>query len=166
MCVAFSALDAVVQVRGPQGSRAIPFTDFHRLPGETPHVDTVLQPGELITAIDLPALPFAKRSSYVKARDRHSYAFALVSVAAILDSRSDGTVSEARLALGGVAMKPWRARKAEAALRGKRPVPETVLAAADAELADAHGYKDNAFKVELTRRCIKRAVRLAIQTQG
>jgi xanthine dehydrogenase YagS FAD-binding subunit len=165
MCVAFAALDAVVQVRGQKGSRAIPFTDFHKLPGDTPHIDTVLQPGELIVSIDLPALPFARRSRYVKARDRHSYAFALVSVAAAIDSGADGTISEARLALGGVAMKPWRARKAEAALRGRKADPETVLAAADAELAGAHGYKDNAFKVELARRCIKRAVRLAMEAQ-
>jgi xanthine dehydrogenase YagS FAD-binding subunit len=163
MCVAFSALDAIVQVRGPKGSRAIPFTDFHRLPGDTPHIDTVLQAGELIATIDLPGLPYGRRSRYVKARDRHSYAFALVSVAAVIDSGTDGTISEARLALGGVAMKPWRARKAEAALRGKKADPETVLAAANAELADAHGYKDNTFKVELARRCIKRAVRLAME---
>ena len=101
----------------------------------------------------------------MKARDRHSYAFALVSVAAIVDSSADGTISEARLALGGVAMKPWRARKAEAALRGKKADPEMVLAAADAELAGAHGYKGNAFKVELARRCIKRAVRLAMEVK-
>lgn len=165
MCVALSALDAVVQIRGPKGSRAVPFTEFHRLPGNTPHIDTVLQPGELVASIDLPALPYARRSRYVKARDRHSYAFALVSVAAVIDSRADGTVSEAHLALGGVAMKPWRARKAEAALRGKKADAETVLAAANAELADAHGYKDNAFKIELARRCIKRAVRLAMEAQ-
>ncbi len=102
MCVAFSALDAVVQVRGPKGLRAVPFTEFHRLPGNTPQIDTVLQPGELIASIDLPALPYARRSRYVKARDRHSYAFALVSVAAVLDAQPDGTISEAHLALS-----PW-----------------------------------------------------------
>ncbi len=165
MCVALAALDAVVQVRGPEGSRSIPFTDFHKLPGPTPHIETALRPGELITSIDLPAIPYAKRSRYVKARDRHSYAFALVSVAAVLNCEPDGTVTEARLALGGVAMKPWRARKAEASLQGKKADPETVLAAANAELADAHGYKDNAFKVELARRCIKRAVRLAMEAK-
>jgi xanthine dehydrogenase YagS FAD-binding subunit len=165
MCVAFAALGALVQVRGPKGSRSIPFADFHKLPGDTPHIDTDLQPGELLTSVDLPALPYAKRSCYVKARDRHSYAFALVSVAVAIDSGPDGAISELRLALGGVAMKPWRARKAEAALRGKKADPETVLAAANAELAGAHGYKDNAFKVELARRCIKRAVRLAMEAQ-
>lgn len=165
MCVAFSALDAMVQVRGPKGSRAVPFAEFHRLPGNTPHIDTVLQPGELIASIDLPALPYARRSRYVKARDRHSYAFALVSVAAVINAEPDGTISEAHLALGGVAMKPWRARKAEAALRGKKAEAETVLAAANSELADAHGYKHNSFKIELARRCIKRAVRLAMEAQ-
>jgi xanthine dehydrogenase YagS FAD-binding subunit len=165
MCVALSALDAIVQVHGPNGSRTIPFHQLHKLPGKTPHIDTVLQPGELITSIDLPAIQYARRCAYVKARDRHSYAFALVSVAAMLDTDPNGSISEARLALGGVAMKPWRARKAEAALRGRRPDTETVLTAADAELADAHGYKDNAFKVELTRRCIKRAVRMALEAR-
>jgi xanthine dehydrogenase YagS FAD-binding subunit len=165
MCVALAALDAVVQVRGPKGTRSIPFTEFHRLPGNTPHIETNLQPGELVTAVDLPAIPYARRSYYVKARDRHSYAFALVSVAAVIDTAEDGTVRNARLALGGVAMKPWRARKAEAELIGKKPDAEAVMAAASAELATARGYADNTFKIELARRCIRRAVRLAIESK-
>ena len=118
MCVALAALDAVVRVQGPQGERTIPFADFHRLPGDTPNVETNLQPNELITAVDLPALPFATRSHYLKVRDRASYAFALVSVAAVLELE-DGQIKSARVALGGVAHKPWRATKAEQALTGK-----------------------------------------------
>ncbi len=165
MCVALAALDAVVQVRGPKGARSIPFTEFHRLPGNTPHVETDLRPGELITAVDLPAMPYARRSYYVKARDRHSYAFALVSVAAVIDTADNGTVKNAHLALGGVAMKPWRARKAEAELVGKKPDNDVVTAAASAELASARGYANNAFKIELARRCIRRAIRLAIENK-
>lgn len=165
MCVALAALDAIVQVRGPNGPRSIPFTEFHRLPGNTPHIETNLRPGELITAVDVPAIPYARRSHYVKARDRHSYAFALVSVAAVIDTADDGTVRNARLALGGVAMKPWRARKAEAELMGKKPEPENVMAAAKAELATARVYANNTFKIELARRCIRRAVRLAIASE-
>jgi xanthine dehydrogenase YagS FAD-binding subunit len=161
MCVALAALDAVVQVHGPKGARSIPFTEFHRLPGTTPHIETNLQAGELITAVDLPSITYARRSYYVKARDRHSYAFALVSVAAVIDLAADGTIRQAHLALGGVAMKPWRARKAEAALAGKKPDRDAIVAAANAELADARGYPGNAFKIELARRCIRRAVRLA-----
>lgn len=166
MCVALAALDAIVQVRGPNGGRSVPFQDFHRLPGKTPQIDTNLQPGELITAVDLPAMPYARHSYYVKARDRHSYAFALVSVAAIIDTAADGTVRNAQLALGGVAMKPWRARKAEAELIGKKPDAEVLDAAAKAELLAARGYANNTFKIELARRCIKRAVRLAIESKA
>src|SRR5438477_1252290 len=118
MCVAMAALDAVVRVQGPKGGREIPFADFHRLPGSTPERDTNLVRDELITAVDLPAIPFATRSHYLKVRDRASYAFALVSVAATLDVQN-GTINAARLALGGVAHKPWRARNAEAALVGQ-----------------------------------------------
>lgn len=165
MSVALAALDAVVQVRGPKGPRSIPFNELHRLPGSTPQIDTNLQPGELITSVDLPAMPYARRSFYVKARDRHSYAFALVSVAAVIDTADDGTVRNARLALGGVAMKPWRARKAEAELIGKKPDREAVDSAANAELAAAHGYANNTFKIELARRCMRRAVRLAVESK-
>lgn len=165
MCVALSALEAIVQVRGPRGARSIAFDDFHRLPGNTPQVETNLQPGELITAVDLPPLAYARRCSYIKARDRHSYAFALVSVAAVMDMADDGTVRNARISLGGVAMKPWRARKAEAELIGKKPDADTVDAAVKTELLGAHGYEHNTFKIELARRCMRRAVRVAIESE-
>lgn len=158
MSVALAALNAVVQVEGPNGPRTIPLTDFHRLPGDTPQLDTNLRPGELITAIDLPAMPYANRSTYLKVRDRNSYAFALVSVAAVLDLDSSGAVRHAHIALGGVAMKPWRAENAEKFLIGKKPGNTNVRAAAEAELADAKPYRDNAFKVELAKRSIVRAM--------
>ncbi len=164
MCVALAALDAIVQVQGPQGARSIPMTEFHRLPGTTPQIDTNLQPGELITAIDLPAISFSKRSHYLKVRDRNSYAFALVSVAAIVDLDEAGTIREARIALGGVAHKPWRASKAEHELKGKKPEEATLRAAAEAELHEARGYEYNSFKIELAKRCIVRAVRTAVNS--
>ncbi len=151
MAVAMVALDAVVHLRGPGGERSLPLIDLHRLPAGRPDVETVLEPGELITAIELPSLPFAARSTYRKVRDRASYAFALVSVAAVLDV-ADGTIRDVRLAWGGVAPKPWRALKAEAALRGRPATPDSFTAAADAELADAVTLRDNAFKPELVRR--------------
>ena len=153
MAVALAALDAVVHLRGPEGERTVPLTDFHLLPGDTPEIETVLRPGELITAIALPPLPSAARSTYRKVRDRASYAFALVSVAAVLEVE-DGTVTDVRLALGGVAHKPWRASKAEAALRGKPATVETFRASAEAELADARPLRDNGFKIELATRTI------------
>ena len=157
MCVALAALDAVIRVQGPAGERAIPFADFHRLPGSTPNVETNLQPNELITAVDLPALPFAVRSHYLKVRDRASYAFALVSVAAVLELEN-GLIKSARVALGGVAHKPWRASKAETALAGKSPNEQTFRAAAEAELAAARGYKYNTFKIELAKRALTQAL--------
>ena len=153
MCVPLAALDATVHVHGTTGPRAIPFADFHLLPGETPEIETALAPGELITAIELPAAPVAAQSTYRKVRDRASYAFALVSVAAALDIE-DGTVTDVRLALGGVAHKPWRAAKAEAALRGRPATHDAFLAAAEAELSDAAPLRDNAFKVPLAKRTI------------
>ncbi|MDQ2841723.1 MAG: xanthine dehydrogenase family protein subunit M [Acidobacteriota bacterium] len=165
MCVALSALDAVVQVQGPTGARSIPMTEFHRLPGSTPQIDTNLKPGELITAIDLPAVPFAKRSYYLKVRDRNSYAFALVSVAAIVDLDELGALREVRIALGGVAHKPWRASKAEHQLKGRKPEEATLRAAAEAELREAKGYEHNSFKIELAKRCIVRAVRTAANSR-
>jgi len=162
MCVALAALDAVVQVKGPKGERSIAMREFHRLPGHTPQVDTNLDRGEMITAIDLPAMPYAKRSTYLKVRDRNSYAFALVSVAAVLNVDEGGTIREARIALGGVAHKPWRALKAEKALAGKKPDEANLRAAAEAELHDAKPYDDNAFKVELARRSIVRAVKTSM----
>ena len=130
MCVALAALDAVVRVQGPGGERAIPMADFHRLPGTTPNIDTNLQPNELITSVDLPVIPFATRSHYLKVRDRATYAFALVSVAAVLELE-DGMIKSARLALGGVAHKPWRATKAEQMLIGKKAEAPAFTAAAE-----------------------------------
>jgi xanthine dehydrogenase YagS FAD-binding subunit len=157
MCVAMAALDAIVRVQGPQGERTIPFAEFHRLPGNTPNVETNLQPNELITTVDLPAIPFAHRSHYLKVRDRASYAFALVSVAAVLEIEGE-KIKSARLALGGVAHKPWRAQKAEQALIGKAPNEQNFGAAAEAELAAAKGYKYNSFKIELAKRAITQAL--------
>lgn len=157
MCVALAILDATVRVQGPKGARTIPFEDFHRSPGDTPQIETNLQPNELITAVDLGALPFAKRSHYLKVRDRASYAFALVSVAAALEIEG-GKIKNVRLALGGVALKPWRAHKAEEALSGQSPNDEDFRAAAEAELAAAKGYKYNSFKIELARRALMQAL--------
>lgn len=160
MSVALCALDAVVRLKGPDGERAVAIGEFHRLPGDTPHVDTVVRPGELVTAVDLPPPAFA-RAHYLKLRDRASYAFALVSVAAALDVR-DGVLRDLRLVLGGVAHKPWRAREAEDMLRGQ-PLADGALLdrAAAAALAGARAREHNAFKVELARRAIVRAVRVA-----
>jgi xanthine dehydrogenase YagS FAD-binding subunit len=153
MCVALAALDAVVQVSGKAGERSIPFADFHRVPGDTPQIDTNLKPDELITAVDLPSLPFAQNSLYRKVRDRASYAFALVSVAVALEV-ADGKISNIRIALGGVAHKPWRATIAEQQLLGEAASEENFRRAAEAELAAARPYKHNAFKVELAKRVI------------
>jgi len=160
MNVAMAALDAVVQVRGPQGERAIPFTEFHTLPRDHPEIETVLKPGELITAVDLPAMPWAKTSHYLKSRDRASYAFALASAAVVLDVQG-GVIKQARVALGGVGTKPWRSLEAEQALVGKAPNPATYQAAAEAALAGAKTYKDNNFKVPLAKRTLVRALTAA-----
>jgi xanthine dehydrogenase YagS FAD-binding subunit len=157
MAVALAALDAIVRVLGPRGERAIPLVDFYRLPGDEPQRDTVLEHGELITAVDLPPLPFATRSHYRKVRDRASYAFALVSVAAALDI-AGGVVRDVRIALGGVAHKPWRAVRAEAALRGAPATQEAFGRAADAELASAQPLPGNAFKVPLARNTLVRTL--------
>lgn len=153
MCVALAALDAIVHVTGIGGDRQVALTDFHRLPGDRPDIDTVLQPGDLITAVALPALPVAAHSTYRKVRDRASYAFALVSVAAALEV-TDGRVSDIRLALGGVAHKPWRAREAEALLKGGPATHEAFRAAAEAEFAGARALEHNGFKIELAARTI------------
>ena len=153
MCVALAALDATVHLQGAGGPRTLPFTELHRLPGDRPEVDTVLDPGELITAIELPALALAANSTYRKVRDRASYAFALVSVAAGLELEN-GRIKDVRIALGGVAHKPWRALKAEASLRGGPATPQAFRTAAQAELADAAPLSDNGFKVELATRTI------------
>jgi xanthine dehydrogenase YagS FAD-binding subunit len=153
MSVALAALDAVVHTRSADGGRTVPLTELHRLPGDHPEIETVLRPGELITAVELPALPLAARSTYHKVRDRASYAFALVSVAAALNT-DGGAVRDVRLALGGVATKPWRAWRAEEALRGRPASADSFRAAAEAELADAQPLRDNEFKVELAKRTI------------
>ncbi len=153
MCVALAALDATVHVEGAEGQRTIPFADLHRLPGDQPDRDTVLRDGELITAIALPALPTGARSAYRKVRDRASYAFALVSVAAVLQLEGD-RVADVRIAFGGVAHKPWRATKAEAALRGQTITQQAVLDAAAAEFAEARPLRDNAFKPALAARTL------------
>jgi xanthine dehydrogenase YagS FAD-binding subunit len=155
MAVAMLALDAVVQVLGPDGERSIPIADLHRLPGDEPSRDTTLRHGELITAVDVPALGFPSR--YRKVRDRASFAFALVSMAAALRIE-DGVVRDVRLALGGVAHKPWRARAAEEALRGRPATEETFAAAASAELAAATPLRDNAFKVPLAHNLVVRTL--------
>jgi xanthine dehydrogenase YagS FAD-binding subunit len=153
MGVALAALDAIVHLRSARGERSLPFTELHRLPGDRPDIETLLEPGELIVAVELPPSAAAARSTYRKVRDRASYAFALVSVAAALDVEA-GIVRDVRLALGGVAHKPWRAWKAEAALRG-RPAPlDSDRAAAAAELADAVPLRDNAFKIALAQRTV------------
>jgi xanthine dehydrogenase YagS FAD-binding subunit len=163
MCVALAALDAIVRVRGPNGEREIAFGDFHRLPGNTPEQDTNLAPDELIVAVDLPPIPFAARSHYLKVRDRASYAFALVSVAAALDLTANNKIKDARVALGGVAHKPWRANAAEKKLVGQGANEETFRAAAEAELATAKAYKYNAFKIELAKRAIVRALTMVAE---
>jgi len=157
MCVGLAALGATVRVEGPEGSRSIPFSHFHRLPGDTPQVDTTLAHGEMVVAVDLPGKGFADHYSYLKIRDRLSYAFALISVAAALDMDGD-TIAEARLALGGVAHKPWRNAEAEAAMRGKLAVETTFAEAADIVLAEAETVPGNAFKPELARRTMIRAL--------
>ena len=157
LAVALVALDAIVQVRGRSGTRAIPFGAFHVLPGQHPERETVLQPGDLITSIDLPALPFARRSLYLKVRDRASFAFALASAAVALDVQS-GTIRAARVALGGVGTKPWRSMAAEQALVGKPATAATFRAASAAALSGARPRKDNAFKVTLARRTLERAL--------
>jgi xanthine dehydrogenase YagS FAD-binding subunit len=153
MCVALAALDAVVHVEGPNGPRSLNLVDFHRLPGDRPDIETGLAAPELITAIELPPLSFGACSAYRKVRDRASYAFALVSVAAAIDV-ADGKVRDIRLALGGVAHKPWRAFEAEKVLRGAPVTAENLRAAAEAELRPARGLKHNAFKIELAKRVI------------
>ncbi|HEX3153118.1 MAG TPA: xanthine dehydrogenase family protein subunit M [Candidatus Angelobacter sp.] len=160
MAVALAALGASVRVRGQKGERMIPIADFHRLPGTTPQMDTNLQPDELILSIDLPQSPYAAHSHYLKIRDRASYDFALISVAAALEMQN-GVIHSARLALGGVAHKPWRVEKAEAVLAGKQPNTAAFEAAAAEALNGAQPLKQNAYKVELAKRAIVRALTLA-----
>ncbi|MET9431597.1 xanthine dehydrogenase family protein subunit M [Streptomyces sp. NPDC003036] len=158
MAVALAALDATVELRGPDGGRTVPATEFHRLPGDHPERDTVIRPGELITAVALPASTAGLPSTYLKARDRASFAFALASVAAVLDVDEKGRVRRVGLAFGGLAHRPWRARLAEAALLGHPPSTANIGHAVNAELALAEPLGDNAFKVPLARNLARRAL--------
>jgi xanthine dehydrogenase YagS FAD-binding subunit len=160
MCVALAALEATVHVTGPNGDRAIPFADFHRLPGDTPETDTNLAHDEIITAVELPPEGFSRNYSYLKIRDRLSYAFALVSVAVGLKLEG-GAIKDARLALGGVAHKPWRVPDAEGGLEGQKPSRKVFGEAADVILQGARGFTHNSFKIELARRAIVRALEQA-----
>jgi xanthine dehydrogenase YagS FAD-binding subunit len=162
MNVAMAALDATIHVQGPKGKRTIAFADFHRLPGKTPQIDTNLKPDELITAVELPAPKFAKNSWYLKVRDRTSYAFALVAVAAGLEMNGS-TIKSAGLALGGIAPKPWRSIEAERSLAGATANAEAFKKAADLAVAGARPYEHNAFKIELAKQSIVRALTLAAQ---
>lgn len=157
MCVALAALEATVHAAGPAGARAIAFADFHRLPENTPQRDTNLEPNEIVTAIELPARGFTANYTYLKIRDRLSYAFALVSVAAALEFEG-ATIKEARLVLGGVAHKPWRDASAEATLRGQKAEGPAFARAADVLLRDARGFEHSTFKIDLARRAIVRAL--------
>jgi xanthine dehydrogenase YagS FAD-binding subunit len=165
MCVALAALDATVHVRGARGERTIPFADFHLLPGKAPHQETSLRSDELITEIHLPPLELAKNSRYRKVRDRASYAFALVSVAAALEM-DDGTITGVRLALGGVAHKPWRAYQAEQTMLGAKAIRETFERAAEAELSSARGCGDNNFKIELAKRTMVSVMTEMVEAGG
>lgn len=160
MAVALAALDARIIVRGQQ-ERAIPIASFYRLPGETPHIENDLRPGELITAIDIPVPPATSKAYYLKVRDRNSFAFALVSVAAQVDVDGENRIRDARVALGGVALKPWRVPAAEQAMRGQEASEKTFRQAAEAITAGAKPYRYNGFKVELAHRCIVRALATA-----
>ena len=160
MCVALAVLEATVHVTGPKGARAIPFADFHRLPGDTPELDTILAHDEIITGVELPPQGFSRNYSYLKIRDRLSYAFALVSVAAGLELEN-GAIKTGRVALGGVAHKPWRISDAERSLKGQRPDRKVFAEVADAILRDASGFTHNSFKIELARRVIVRTLEQA-----
>jgi len=160
MCIALAALDATVRVQGRDGERRIAFADFHRLPGNTPEIDTNLKPGELIVSIDLPPNPYAAHSHYQKVRDRLSYEFALVSVAAALDLDGD-SIRSARIALGGVAHKPWRALAAERSLNGRKLTRDSLQSAARQAVEGAKAYKGNAFKIQLAQSTVFRALSVA-----
>jgi xanthine dehydrogenase YagS FAD-binding subunit len=157
MCVALVALDAVVEIRGGAEPRTVPVADFHLPAGEKPHVESVLAPGELVTHIVVPATAFAARSTYLKIRDRASYAFALVSAAVALEV-AGGKIREARVALGGVGTKPWRSKEAEEALRGQRAEPRVFMAAAEAAMKGAQPRPHNRFKIGLARVTLARAL--------
>jgi xanthine dehydrogenase YagS FAD-binding subunit len=160
MCVAMAALEAVIHVEGPKGKRTIAFADFHKLPGDTPHIENALEPGELVTYVDLPKPVEGAKSTYLKLRDRASYEFALAS-AAIVVRVEGGHIRYIRVAMGGVGTKPWRSHEAEAALMGKPANAAAFKAAAEAALVKAKPQKDNAFKVELAKRCLVRSLKTA-----
>src|SRR5438874_2562960 len=160
MCIAMAALEATVHVQGPKGSRVIPFGEFHVLPGNTPHRETVLEPGDLITHVTLPPPVAGSKQVYLKLRDRASYEFALASAAVVL-SIAGGNVTRARIALGGVGTKPWRSPEAEAALVGKPADAANFRKAAEAAMRDAKPQSENKFKIELAKRCLTHALKMA-----
>jgi xanthine dehydrogenase YagS FAD-binding subunit len=160
MCIALAALEATIHIQGPQGTRAVAFGDFHLLPGITPHRETVLEPGDLITHVTLPPPASGSKHHYLKLRDRASYEFALASAAVVLTIAS-GKISRARIALGGVGTKPWRSPEAEAALTGKPANDATFRQASEAALKDAKPQSENRFKIELAKRCLTHALRTA-----
>lgn len=160
MCVALAALEATVHIEGPKGSRAVAFGDFHLLPGDTPHRETVLEPGDLITDVTLPPPIAGSKQVYLKLRDRASYEFALAS-AAVVVTIATGKITRARIALGGVGTKPWRSPEAEVALTGKTANEATFRQAAEAALRHAKPQSENKFKIELAKRCVMHAVRVA-----
>jgi xanthine dehydrogenase YagS FAD-binding subunit len=160
MCVAMAALEATIHVQGAKGSRAIPIADFHLLPGNTPNRETVLEPGDLITHVTLPPPVAGSKQVYLKLRDRASYEFALASAAVVI-TIADGNVARARIALGGVGTKPWRAPEAEAALAGQPATPANFRKAAEAAMHDAKPQSENGFKIELAKRCLTHALQMA-----
>jgi xanthine dehydrogenase YagS FAD-binding subunit len=159
MCVAMTALDAVIHLEGAQGKRTVAIGEFYKLPGDTPHIENVLQSGELITHVELPP-PTGNRQVYLKLRDRASYEFALAS-AAVVARVEGGHIRSIRVAMGGVGTRPWRAHEAEAMLTGKAVNPATFRAAAEAALKNAKPHSENGFKVELAKRCVTRAIKMA-----
>ena len=163
MCVAMAALEATVHVQGPKGSRAIPFGDFHLLPGNTPHRETVLEPGDLITHVTLPAPTAGSKQVYLKLRDRASYEFALASAAVVINFTGQN-ITRARIALGGVGTKPWRSKEAEAVLVGQPAEKGAFGKAAEAAMRDAKAQSQNGFKIELAKRCLTHALQMAITT--
>jgi xanthine dehydrogenase YagS FAD-binding subunit len=165
MCVALAAIDARVIIQGANGSRTIAFNDFHQLPGNTPQIETALRRGELITAIELPRNNFAKQSLYQKVRDRASYAFAVVSVAAALEVENN-QIKTVRLALGGVAHKPWRASAAESILQGLPATEASFQRGAEAELKNAKGFAHNSFKIELVKRVMVGTLKELAEQRG
>jgi len=165
MCVALSALDAVVNISGPDGNRTLEFSDFHRLPGDSPHIDNNLNVGEIIIGIDLPEKGFSENYSYLKLRDRSSYSFALVSVATGLELENS-KIKEARIALGGVAHKPWRVKEAEDFLNDKEATSENFAAAADIILNGAIGFEHNSFKIDLAKKAIVRNCMMALDPKS